>query len=68
MKGEISIIRVKQYNSLYRHVVSKNGVPLFITQSRKRAELLSALLNGFGSIDDVSDGKIKKIIKKELIT
>lgn len=66
MKDEIKVFQVKQYNSTYKNVVVKNGVPLFITKSRQRAELLSSLLQGYGNIEDVKDGTIKKIIKNNI--
>lgn len=57
---EIRVVKVKQYNSTYKHILMIDGVPVCITQSEKRISECIQYLNGYNS--DINDGKIKKIL------
>lgn len=59
---KIEEVKVKQYNSTYKHIVMVDGVPICITNSGKRASECIQYLNGYNA--DISDGKIRKILDK----
>ena len=63
----INIYKIKQYNSTYKYVVCKNGIPLCIVKSGEKANIISACLQGFKSeIEKIKDGKILKIINENM--
>ena len=55
-------MKVKQYNSTYKHVLMVDGIPVCVTESDKRASECIQYLNGYNA--DINDGKIKKILDK----
>lgn len=58
----IQVVKVKQYNSTYKHVVIVDGDPVCITEGDKRASECIQYLNGYNV--DINDGKIRKILDK----
>ena len=63
---EIKEVKVKQYNSTYKHIVMVDGVPICITESGKRASECIQYLSGYNA--DINDGKIRKILDKYRIS
>lgn len=59
---KIEIIKVKQYNSTYKHIVMVDRTPVCITKGGKRASECIQYLNGYGI--DINDGKIRKVLDK----
>lgn len=59
---KIEEIKVKQYNSTYKHIVMVDGIPVCITKSGKRASECIQYLSGYNA--DINDGKIRKILDK----
>lgn len=59
---EITQLKVKQYNSTYKHIVIVNGKPVCITDSYNRAGIIIAYLYGYDV--KINDGKIKKMLDK----
>ncbi len=59
---KINVVKVKQYNSTYKHIVMIDGVPVCITEGGKRTSECIQYLNRYNA--DISDGKIKKILDK----
>jgi hypothetical protein len=58
----ITQIRVKQYNSTYKTVISVDGIPVCITRGNKRASDIVSYLSGYEV--EISDGKLKKNLDK----
>lgn len=58
----ITQTRVKQYNSTYKTIVSVNGTPVCIAQSRKKASEIVSYLSGYEV--NIYDGKLKKQLDK----
>lgn len=59
---KIKIVKVKQYNSTYKHIVMVDDIPVCITEGGKRASECIQYLNGYNA--DINDGKIKKVLDK----
>lgn len=59
---EIKVVKVKQYNSTYKHIIMVDRIPVCITESDKRASECIQYLNGYNA--DINDGKIRKILDK----
>lgn len=59
---DVRVLKVKQYNSTYKHVLMIDGMPVCITRSGKRASECIQYLSGYNA--DINDGKIKKILDK----
>lgn len=59
---DIKVIKVKQYNSTYKHILMVDEIPVCITEGGKRASECIQYLNGYNA--DINDGKIKKILDK----
>lgn len=59
---EISTVRVKQYNSTYKHILIVNGTPVCMARSHITInDCIGYLMNGTPIL---SDGKIMKILDK----
>lgn len=59
---DISVVKVKQYNSTYKHVLVVNGTPVCITRSGfTLTDCVNYLINGTPVLND---GKIMKILDK----
>lgn len=59
---DISVVKVKQYNSTYKHVLVVNGTPVCMARSPfTLADCVNYLTNGTPVL---SDGKIMKILDK----
>lgn len=67
MGYNFEVFKVKQYNSTYKFIVVKNRIPLFCTKSEKRAYEYVAIMQGYGSVENVKDGAIKRIIEREIV-
>lgn len=59
---KIEIVKVKQYNSTYKHIVMVNDIPVCITEGSKRASECIQYLSGYNA--DINDGKVRKILDK----
>ncbi|WP_041555030.1 hypothetical protein [Carnobacterium maltaromaticum] len=59
---KLTVHRVKQYNSTYKHVISLNGQPICISKSGKRASDIIAYLQGYDIV--INDGKLQKQLNK----
>lgn len=59
---EIKVVKVKQYNSTYKHILMVDGVPICVTEGEKRASECIQYLNGYSA--DINDGKIRKVLDK----
>lgn len=57
---ELKVMKVKQYNSTYKHIVMVDNIPVCATQGSKRASECIQYLSGYNA--DINDGKIKKIL------
>lgn len=59
---KVRVVRVKQYNSTYKHILMVNDEPICVTESANRASDLIAYLGGADV--KVSDGKIRRELDK----
>lgn len=59
---EIKVVKVKQYNSTYKHVIMIDGEPVCLTNSDKMASECIQYLNGYTA--DINDGKVRKALDK----
>ena len=59
---KLTVHRVKQYNSTFKHVVSLNGQPLCIAKSGRRDSDIIAYLQGYNVV--INDGKMLKQLNK----
>ena len=58
----ISTVKIKEYNSTYKHILLVNGKPICIVRGNKSlADCTSYLMNGEPSL---KDGKIKRLLDK----
>lgn len=60
---EVSVFKVKKYNSVYEHVICVNGRPICIAKSSARAGLIASCIMG-NSTEQIKDGYILKCIEK----
>lgn len=58
----INAIKIKQYNSTYKHVLMVDGEPICITDGSARINECIQYI--YGSNADINDGKIRKILDK----
>ena len=61
---EIKTYKVKQYNSTTKTVVVVDNTPICICGSGKTLSNVLSYLQGYSK--DITDGKIKKLLDKEL--
>lgn len=59
---ELKVMKVKQYNSTYKHIVMVDNIPVCVTQGSKRASECIQYLSGYNA--DINDGKVRKILDK----
>ena len=59
---DITVVKVKQYNSTYKRILMVDGSPVCIVASDKRASECIQYLNGYNT--NINDGKIKKVLDK----
>lgn len=58
----ISTVKVKQYNSTYKHILMVEGIPVCIVRGNKSLnDCISYLMNGEPLL---KDGKIMKLLDK----
>lgn len=59
---DINIVKIKEYNSTYKHILVVNGTPICIVRgNRSLNDCISYLMNGEPSL---KDGKIKGLLDK----
>lgn len=59
---KVKVVKVKQYNSTYKHILVVDDKPICVTESANRASDLIAYLGGADV--KVSDGKIRRELDK----
>lgn len=59
---DVKIMKLKQYNSTWKHLLVINGEPLCIFDSQNRANEALQYLNGYDA--DINDGHVKKVLNK----
>lgn len=59
---KVKVVKVKQYNSTYKHILVVDDEPICVTESANRASDLIAYLGGADV--KVSDGKIRRELDK----
>lgn len=57
---DISVVKVKQYNSTKKNVIMVDGEPICVVAGEKNTADIIAYLNGYNR--PINDGKIKKIL------
>lgn len=58
----ISTVKIKEYNSTYKHILVVNGTPICIVRgNRSLNDCIGYLMNGVPSL---KDGKIMKLLDK----
>lgn len=58
----INIVKIKEYNSTYKHILVVNGTPICIVRGNNSLnDCISYLMNGEPSL---KDGKIKRLLDK----
>lgn len=59
---DVKIMKLKQYNSTWKHLLVINGDPLCVFESQNRLNEALQYVNGYDA--DINDGYIKKILDK----
>ena len=58
----ISTVKVKEYNSTYKHILMVDGIPVCIVRGTKNlTDCINYLMNGEPSL---KDGKVMKLLEK----
>lgn len=58
----LDIVKVKEYNSRTKYVLMADGIPVAITKSMKRCQLLYSYVKGYDV--EIADNKVKKALDK----